>query len=525
MKIVRLTENNGQTAFFDNTFNDEIELPPFSEVALSSVSINTDEKSINIQAGTLVAWDRGAAKSSMDSGGAALPGQFTPGTYTDTTHTNLFFDVQANLNRWQQDDAGQAGRQWGVNDDPTVTGFGIEGKVAIGYQTANYEGAKVEAYAHTNITETGTGLSAVYSKNTASPGPEGYLLSKEPLGWGKSRFYVNVNTITQQGGIPASAEGFFMGLSTTNYFKESTTPTMGDATVVIGMHVKHEGELVDLYNGASVITDDSSGGNILIAAGQLYGFEMQMGDASLGTRPENNILAVRYFANGTAGFPEYQGSQVGTTYAQLEYGELGPNGNKPLYPFVIFFGNTTNTKIDQVQLSPDPYPLITSKRYPIITTTTGGRGMQNSGDKPILNFNWGNSVLIGNFLGFSNKLQRTMKDDTTALLAASFSWVADAKFSDGIKGEGFYVELMTGTCEGYDGETGQRKNILAVIPESDSDKKILFQPATPLFLEMNNSNPLVLRNIRARLLRTDGSPVEVDGMNSMTLLYKPGKSK
>ena len=90
MKIVRLTENNGQTAFFDNTFNDEIELPPFSEVALSSVSINTDEKSINIQAGTLVAWDRGAAKSSMDSGGAAgPPGQFTPGTYTDTTHANF----------------------------------------------------------------------------------------------------------------------------------------------------------------------------------------------------------------------------------------------------------------------------------------------------------------------------------------------------------------------------------------------------------------------------------------------------
>ena len=522
MKIVRLTENNGQTAFFDNTFNDEIELPAFSEVALSSVSINTDQKILDIQAGTIVAWDRGAAKSSMDSGGAVVPGQFTPGSYNDTTHTNLFFDVQANLNRWQQDDTGQAGRQWAVSDDPTVTGFGVEGKVAIGYQTANYEGAKVEAYAHTNITETGTGLAAVYSKSTASPGPEGYLLSKEPLGWGKSRFYVNLNTITKQGGIPASAEGFFMGLSSTDYFTEGTTPTMGDAAVAIGMHVKHEGALVDLYNGASVITDDSSSGLITIAAGQLYGFEMQMGDTSLGTPPVNNILAVRYFANGTAGYPEYLGSQVGTTYDQLTYGEGGTN--KPLYPFVIFFGDTTNTKIDEVQLSPNPYPLITSKRYPVITTTTGGRGMQNAGGKPILNFNWRNAVLIGNFLGFSSKLQKDMQNDTTARLAASFSWIADNKFSDGIKGEGFYVELMTGTCEGYDGLTGQRKNILAVIPESDSDSKILFQPSFPVFLEMNNSNPLVLRNIRTRLLRTDGSPVEVDGINSMTLLYKPGKS-
>ena len=84
---------------------------------------------------------------------------------------------------------------------------------------------------------------------------------------------------------------------------------------------------------------------------------------------------------------------------------------------------------------------------------------------------------------------------------------------------------MTGTCEGYDGETGQRKNILAVIPESDSDDKLLFQPAFPIFLEMNNSHPLILRNIRARLLQTDGSNLQVKGFNSMTLLYKSGKSK
>ena len=48
MKIVRLTENNAQTAFFDNKFNDEIELPPFSEVALSSVSINTNPNLLEI---------------------------------------------------------------------------------------------------------------------------------------------------------------------------------------------------------------------------------------------------------------------------------------------------------------------------------------------------------------------------------------------------------------------------------------------------------------------------------------------
>ena len=111
------------------------------------------------------------------------------------------------------------------------------------------------------------------------------------------------------------------------------------------------------------------------------------------------------------------------------------------------------------------------------------------------------------------------------MAAPKFGWTGKSTFSDTLKGQGFYVELMTGTCEGYDGQTGQRKNILAVIPESDSDDKILFQPAFPTFLELNNSHPLVLRNIRTRLLQTDGSSLGVNGMNSMTLLFKSGKSQ
>ena len=109
--------------------------------------------------------------------------------------------------------------------------------------------------------------------------------------------------------------------------------------------------------------------------------------------------------------------------------------------------------------------------------------------------------------------------------ADKFAWTADSIFGSGVLGQGFYVELMTGTCEGYDGSTGQRKNILAVMPESDSDDKLLFQPSFPVFLEMNNSHPLVLRNIRARVLQTDGTSLGVTGMNSMTLLFKPGKSE
>ena len=48
MKIVRLTENNGNTAYFDNIFNDEINLKPFSEVALASIAVNTNPTEIQV---------------------------------------------------------------------------------------------------------------------------------------------------------------------------------------------------------------------------------------------------------------------------------------------------------------------------------------------------------------------------------------------------------------------------------------------------------------------------------------------
>ena len=83
---------------------------------------------------------------------------------------------------------------------------------------------------------------------------------------------------------------------------------------------------------------------------------------------------------------------------------------------------------------------------------------------------------------------------------------------------------MTGQLEGFDGQTRQRKNILAVIPESDSDNKILFQPSFPIFLELNNKNPLALRNIRARVLDSGGGVVGVQGVNSLTLLYRTPNS-
>tara|TARA_R110001592_G_scaffold62270_2_gene190447 strand:+ start:572 stop:871 length:300 start_codon:yes stop_codon:yes gene_type:complete len=88
MKIVRLTENNGKTAYFDNTFNDEINLPPFSEVALASLSVNVNPSSIVIS----------GANNKIYEGATIGTVTLTPETYNLDTYDDLLYDIEASFN-------------------------------------------------------------------------------------------------------------------------------------------------------------------------------------------------------------------------------------------------------------------------------------------------------------------------------------------------------------------------------------------------------------------------------------------
>ena len=122
MKIVRLTENNGKTAYFDNTFNDEIQLPPFSEVALSSTSINVYPDLL--QVGDI---NRTFEESTVGTMTLAR------GVYNATNYQDLFDNITANLNDTVGADAitnaesntptPEVGIQWVCSSDSIQTGL------------------------------------------------------------------------------------------------------------------------------------------------------------------------------------------------------------------------------------------------------------------------------------------------------------------------------------------------------------------------------------------------------------------
>ena len=71
---------------------------------------------------------------------------------------------------------------------------------------------------------------------------------------------------------------------------------------------------------------------------------------------------------------------------------------------------------------------------------------------------------------------------------------------------------------------GRRKNILATIPISDNNNGLVqYDTNTPVFIDLKNTESILLRNIRLRVLRQDFSPVETGTSSSiMTLLLHTG---
>ena len=67
---------------------------------------------------------------------------------------------------------------------------------------------------------------------------------------------------------------------------------------------------------------------------------------------------------------------------------------------------------------------------------------------------------------------------------------------------------------------GGRRNILKVIAHAEINKQLIYEPATQYFIDINNPEPLILRNFKLRVLKNDYTPVKSINLSTLTLLIK-----
>lgn len=83
------------------------------------------------------------------------------------------------------------------------------------------------------------------------------------------------------------------------------------------------------------------------------------------------------------------------------------------------------------------------------------------------------------------------------------------------------VELLNIDLDAYDSITQGRRNILDLVPNVNaSSTRLIYQSQPPIFVELKNKEPRLLRNIKLRLLDKDYEPLVLLGQTSIVLLVK-----
>ena len=87
--------------------------------------------------------------------------------------------------------------------------------------------------------------------------------------------------------------------------------------------------------------------------------------------------------------------------------------------------------------------------------------------------------------------------------------------------ESYIIEMLNMNIDSYDSLTAQRRNFLSVIPQfSTVREQVVYTAPVLIWLDLNISSPLLMRQFRARILKEDLTQVDTFGQSQMTILIK-----
>jgi hypothetical protein len=146
-------------------------------------------------------------------------------------------------------------------------------------------------------------------------------------------------------------------------------------------------------------------------------------------------------------------------------------------------------------------------------------------DKKLLNQK---SKHIRGFIQFQgDSLRKYLRYDTLRVPATGYNqgfpliYKADKTYKPNNQADAFIVEFLNLPLTAWDGLVETRQPYLNVIPiQVGAGDLLIYDTPFPIFIDIDNAQPLGLRNLKVRILNNDLSPFEMTGLASMTLLIK-----
>jgi len=492
MKLIRV-ETDDRECIFDTLFNQEIVLNPYSQMALLNFSGQREDNSLII-----------------DNNNESILYSIAVGKYkTIRLNNKIYFNNQVdellkdlsnklNLSARYNNSTGSY-NDLGVEWLSSV----INKKVNIQYKISSYD-------THLNLLDKAVTINNSLSNkiytwfmNSTQPSTSNVtnnILATKSLSNGNGFVRMRIKTLLQDQSI--------------------TNPVLGDQGVLIGIS-KH-----DLSNiKPSDFTEDMIDFGIGIGYNNSShaAYYIRQGDV-INEIPQNTIIPhidlnnfsncdiLEIMLNGDViDFNVYQQKPVAQT---ITIKQVSRNINNEYYPFVIFHSNQNFCTGNLLKWTPSPYnnsqKLNDDSEDDLYNVTLIPPSNKKIVKTFIFNFS---SPIVSNWLGFNNSNFSVNGTDDLNITANYIFSAYSLIFN-------YILELINIPLDSYDSKSKQRKNILSTIISSDEYGRIQNETNNLIFLDINNKDPLSLKNIRARLVSYDFNSILVKGTSVMTLLIK-----
>lgn len=484
MRLIRLTSTDPQ-AIFDNDFKQDILITPQSKICLKSMSIENVNSQVTINS------DNDLIQFQVQSTQGTLTSRITHGDYTSINAPSLFNNMSKVMNAKLRTIGTGIGGNIGMEVRNQV---GNDRKFVSEFKQATLQENQqhiVKDHGAVAVSEN----TGVYSVVLGTPsGNNAYFYDPSPMarGGGVARFRINK--------ISTGGDNFIFGLTTTN---PDTLPSGGAFDITkIKLGIK---------------CGDSSVNYDFIENGVLTGTAIAPNYINDGDT--NNDSVVLCIDEGKIKAVVYQSSIGGTNPGTNVLKEIDYNYPEDLYPVVILLRNNTSTSIQLFRFTQSPY-----HREPVdpipnenLTFGLGVNEVPPNQSKVARNhYLEFESSSLSSFLGYNSpRIPQTGTEKTKHFIAK-----ADNIFIGKALSDAFLVELLNIQLMSYDGFTSERKSFISVVPETDRENFIIYDSKFPVFIDIDNAQPLTIRNLKARILYADGTPVSMRGLGTIVLLIK-----
>ncbi len=492
MRLIRLTtdDDNGN---FDSQFSTDIEIKKDQKIALQSASFQEIENTLildNTNNNIQFDYDFDNTKE--------FTIELAEGTFDGSNFETLLNDITDKLNEKLPHEAGKV---LGMQMKAQLNG---DNKIQIGYlrdvlSTVDDRIARGEVSLNSTVQGVSANQFTVAKAQTEGDSIDDKCkyISNVPIGPGSKSFRVQLNHFTSNGGGTKN-NGFRMGLTTVSPDAWRAKTTMTDAELGTYVEFVRAGVPYNVKSGpgialqasavtASAVADDSNDNDYI---------EFSIGD--------DTIKATIYSTN-----PNTTTTIINKIYTPSVQGA-------EYYPYISFQGSQTNLKLMKVRNHIDPFHQSQiNVNHNSLSSKHGPELGANPPPAPVENPLTTNTMIlddaIAGFFGYNKSIFFLQGRNQVF-------FISEKIFTPTLQNVGFMIELNNIQIESYNSATGERQNIIASIPQNTAwDRAIVEYEANNLyFIDVNQD--ISLRNVKARILRIDGSQPSLLGTSVINLL-------